>query len=249
MKTHFFYALLILLLTPSTALSNASNFDEIITTSPSWDTFTNKDGTGLYHEVMREVFRQYDIKVRHEYSKSSRSEELVMLENADIMTCDDKTIPPLTMARFPMYQNIFYVFFKKHRIGPWMGVETLRDKEILSQPSFYDQTNFTVPVNVKEVMTGKQALSMILMNRSDFYADDLILIQQSIKENVLPFNMDDFEIQEVGRRSYYPLFNTNERGKQLMKVYEDGILKLHKSGKLKSIYDKWGHQYPDFDSF
>lgn len=246
---YYFLFTIVFLLFPSLALSNPASFDEVITTSPSWNTFTNKDGTGLYHEVMREVFALHDIPVRHEYSKSSRSEELVIQNSADIMTCDDKTSPPLVMSRFPMYQNVFHVFYRKNRIGPWKGVETLRDKEILSQPSFYDQSNFSVPVKIKEVMTGAQALSIILRDRSDFYADDLILIKQSIEESSESFDMIDFEIQEVGRRSYHPLFNTTERGMQLMRIFDDGILKLHKAGKLKPIYQKWGHKYPDFDSF
>ena len=109
--------------------------------------------------------------------------------------------------------------------------------------------NFSVPVTIKDVMTGHQALAMIIMNRSDFYVDDLSLIQQSIKENTVPFDRQDFDIQKAGKRSYHPLFNKTKRGQHIKKLYEDGIIKLHNSGKLKPIYDKWGYQYPDFDTY
>jgi len=248
MRLRVFCAILFcILLSPSQAQS--VEIGEVISTSPSWNTFTNEDGTGLYHEILREVFALHGVPVRHIYSKSSRSEELVLQYKADFMVCKDIEYAPLALAKYPMYINDFYVFFKKERIGEWNGKESLRGKEVLSQPTYYTPDNFSVPVTVKEVMTGAQGLSMIIMDRSDFYVDDMTLIKQSIEENTTPYDSDDFEIKKIGRRSYHPLFNTTERGKQIMKMYDDGILQLHKSGKLKTIYKKWGHNYPDFDEY
>ena len=137
--------LLLLLAVPSQ--STAMDIKEVISTSPSWNTFTNTDGTGLYHDILRDVFAQYGIPTRHEYSTSSRSEELVLLGQADMMTCDDKASPPLSMARYPMYVNDFYVFFNTERIAEWKGEESLRGKEILSQPTYYSAENCAFPRN------------------------------------------------------------------------------------------------------
>lgn len=237
----------LLLATPQTA--HATEVTEIISTSPSWESFTNPDGTGLYHEILKETFSLYGINVRHIYSKSGRSEELIRKEEADVMTCDDKAAPPLILSRYPMYVNDFYVFFKKSRIGEWNGNDSLKGKELLSQPTYYDEDNFNVPVTIKDIQTGPQALAMILLDRSDFYVDDMALIEQSLKENTIPFNRDEFEIKKVGRRSYHPLFNSSEKGKKIMRMYDEGVLRLHSSGKLKAIYEKWGHLYPDFDRY
>ena len=240
-------ALLLFVLLTQTA--EAAVIKEVISTSPSWETFTNQDGTGLYHEILHEVFALYGIPVRHEYAKSNRSEELVKLNLADMMTCDDMAEPPLVLARYPLYTNDFYVFFNKDRIGSWKGEQSLWGKEVLSQPGYYSAQNFPVPVKIKDVMTGTQAVSMILMDRSDFYVDDLTLINQSLKENTLSYKRDDFAIKKVGERSYFPLFNTSAKGKQIMKMYNDGMYKLHKQGKLRPIYKKWGYQYPNFDAY
>lgn len=239
----------VVLLLGSTANAHEVNIKKVVTTSPSWDTFTNRDGTGLYHEIMQKVFSLHGITVEHLYSKSGRSEKLVADNQADIMMCDDKPYPSLVMGRYPMYQNDFYVFYKKERIGTWRGEETLRDREVLSQATYYDDENFNVPVNVKDVQTGEQALKMIVWDRSDFYVDDMTLIRQSIKNSTLSFEPEEYEIQKVGSRSYFPLFNTSTRGKRLQELYADGIYTLHKSGELKPIYDKWGYKYPDFEAF
>jgi len=246
-KIFHFFALMIFLI--SVQAAQAADIQEVATTSPAWDTFTNKDGTGLYHEIMNTVFGLYNIPVRHIYSNSGRSEELVLKGEADVMTCDDKASPELVMGRYPMYENSFYVFFKKGRIGVWQGDESLRGREILSQPTFYNEQNFKVPVTVREIQTGPQALAMVLLDRSDFYVDDMTLIKQSIAENTLPYDPEDFDIKEAGRRAYFPLFNTTERGEAIRKMYEDGMHRLHDSGKLKPIYEKWGYQYPAFDGY
>jgi len=220
---------------------------EVISTGKSWDTFTNPDGTGLYHEILDAVFALHGIPVRHEYATSDRAEELVRLGQADMMLCADKASPPLVMARMPMYENGFHVFFNRSRIGRWQGPESLRDKVVVSQPGYYSGKNFPVPVRLKFVSNGAQALGMILLGRADYYVDDMVLIQESVRQNTIPFDMDDFDIRQAGVRSYHPLFNISERGALVMKLYDKGMRTLHSRGMLKAIYEKWGHPYPDFD--
>jgi len=241
------YSIMLLLLLPSAA--SASDIAEVVTTSPAWDTFTNQDGTGLYHEVLREVFALYDITVRHEYATSNRAEELVREGSADMMTCDDVAAAPLRLARYPLYSNAYYAFFNKRRIGRWRGGESLRDKVVLVQPGYYSAENFPVPVILREVMTGAQAVSMILMDRADFYVDDLTLIHESLEENTIPYEEDDFTTRQVGRRAYFPLFSTTPRAKRINRMYEEGLLRLFREGRLQPIYAKWGYTCPDLSTY
>jgi len=244
-----FLAVLVGLLVIPTVVQ-AVEIKEIITASPSWETYTNQDGTGLYHEILQKVFTLYGVPVRHIYSKSGRAEQLVLKGEADMMTCKDKPRPsPLVLARYPMYVNDFYVFFKKDRIGEWKNNESLRDKEVLCQPTYYNQKNFCVPVVIKEIQTGAQAVEMIRLDRSDFYVDDMTLIKQSLKEANTPYDREQFDIRKVGRRSYHPLVKPTKKGLKIIKMYNDGLIQLHKAGELKPIYEKWGHQYPDFDKY
>lgn len=233
----------------SATVARAGDIREVISTSPSWNTFTNRDGSGLYHEILREVFALHGVTVRHYYSTSGRSEELVAQKQADMMTCDDKPSHSLVMGRYPMYESPFYVFFEKERFWPWQGMESLRGREILSQPTYYSTANFPVPVTIREVPTGVQALGMILLGRSDFYVDDITLIKQSIGQNTIEFDTDQYAIKKAGSRSYHPLFNKTERGEAIRAMYEEGMRTLHESGKLRPIYEKWNHPYPDFDKY
>lgn len=226
-----------------------SEIKEVVSVSPEWPTFTNRDGTGLYHEVLRAVFDLYDLPVRHQFVPSDRGDELVRQGAADMMTCDDFAVAPLSLARYPMFVSDFYVFFKKDRIGPWKGPESLRGKEIVCQKGYYHDWNFPVPVRIRTSSSGEQALKMILFGRSDFYVDDMTFIEQSINDAETPFDRDEYDMRKAGTRSYHPQMNNSDRGRAIRKMYEDGIIRLHREGELKAIYEKWGHSYPDFESF
>lgn len=244
-------AALALLLTPllHPPFAHCADFGEVLSAGQSWDSFTNPDGTGLYHEILDAVFALHAIPVRHEYANSDRAEELVRLGQADMMLCDDMAKPPLVMGRYPMYENTYHVFFGRDRIPDWQGPQSLRDRLVLSQPGYYAQENFPVPVRIKNVANGLQALGMVLLGRADAYVDDMAFIKKSIAENTIPFDMRDFDIRPAGVRSYHPLFNISPRGQSIMKLYDDGMRILHQSGGLKAIYEKWGHPYPDFDNY
>ncbi|MBU4242873.1 MAG: transporter substrate-binding domain-containing protein, partial [Proteobacteria bacterium] len=104
-------------------------------------------------------------------------------------------------------------------------------------------------VRIKYVANGAQGLGMVLLGRADAYVDDMAFIRKSIAENTIPFDMLDYEIRQVGVRSYHPLFNTSPRGQAIMELYDEGMRTLHQNGGLKAIYEKWGHPYPDFDKY
>lgn len=247
----FWCASFALLLAPLFRSAQAQGTDivEVVSTGQSWDSFTNPDGTGLYHEILDEVFALHAVSVRHEYANSDRAEELVRLGQTDMMLCDDLVKPPLVMARHPMYENAYHVFFSRARIADWQGPQSLRDRLVVSQPGYYAQANFSVPVRIKYVANGPQALGMVLLGRADAYVDDMAFIRKSIAENTIPFDMRDYDIRQVGVRSYHPLFNASPRGQAIMKLYDDGMRTLHQNGGLKAIYEKWGHSYPDFDKY
>jgi len=230
--------------------AHGKELSEVYSAGPEWETFTHRDGTGLYHEVLREVFSLYNISVKHEYVPTNRGDELVLAGQVDMMTCDDRaTSSQLHMSRYPLYVDKYYAFFRKSIVGPWRGVESLRDKEVACQLGYYHEWDFPVPVHIRDLSSGVKCLQMVLLERSDFYVDDMLFIEDSIKTSGLSFNRLDYDAQEVGVRAYHPIFNDTERGQTVMHLFDEGIMALHKAGKLKPIYEKWGHDYPDFDSF
>ncbi len=230
-------------------LPNPGDIKNVTAVGPSWDSFTNLDGTGLYHEILNKVFGLYGITVKREYVPSEWGLQLIAKGEADFHTCYDKIDPPFVMARVPMYENAFFVFFDKRRIGPWHGNASLEGRMIVCRIGYYTEKNFEVPVLLHQVQTGTSALGMVLLGRMDFYVDDLTLIESSIKETSMSFNRVDYDIQVAGHRAYFPVFADTERGAKIMELYEAGMRRLHETGELEPIFRKWGHPYPRYEDY
>lgn len=223
---------------------------EVRTVSPAWDTFTNADGTGLYFDILDAVFTGlYGLPVRHEFVPSLRAIHLVAENEKDIMTCKARVDAPLVMARYPMYENAYSVFFNKDNIGPWKGKESMKGRSVVWRISYYDERYIPEGMTTKEVKSGASALGMVVLGRMDFYLDDLTLIKESIAKSGLQFDQNRFAIESVGFRSYHPVFNTSERGRRLMAMYDAGMARLHAEGKLRPLFEKWGHPYPHFENY
>lgn len=240
-------AFLMLMLTLSSSAFAQQEITEVIAVGPSWDTLTNRDGTGLYHEILNEVFKLYGITVKREYAPSERAYDLVRDGKADFMTCHDRVELPLRLAKHPMFEGTYFVVFKKSRIPVWKGDETLKGKTVAWRIGYYDKENFPVEIIPKEVKSGISALGMVILDRVDFYVDDMAFIKDSIKKTTVPYHPEECDIKPVGRRTYHPVFSSSKRADEVMRLYDDGIETLYRNGVLPQIYKKWGYGMPHYD--
>lgn len=224
---------------------------KVVSTSPSWNTFTNKDGTGLYHEILSAIFQPLGIKVIHKYTNAKRGVNMVQKNTADFYTCRNEIhdFDDLMLARYPMYVGAYHAIFKKDKFPHWQGARSLKDHIVVWRNGYYTASDFPVTFKILEADSGPSAFSQIVFDRADFYIDDLTLIKQSIAENKFSFRIEDYRIETVGKRSYHPVFKKSDRGRIIMTLFDHGIIELHKSGKLRKIFAKWNHPYPDYDSF
>ena len=227
----------------------ANPLERIVSTGPSWDSFTNRDGTGLYHEILSAVFTPYDIRVEHRYTNANRGLHLIRKGLADLYTCSVSTLEfkDLMLARYPMYEGKFYAVYKKTRINKWQGTVSLTDKRVVWRRGYYSPQEFDSSFYVLETDSGAAALAQLILGRADFYIDDLNLIRDSIAASTFPFSEKEYEIRLVGSRTYHPVFKNSTRGRQILGMYDKRIEALHRSGQLRKIFDKWQHPYPAYE--
>jgi len=228
---------------------SADPVKQVITTSPSWDSFTNKDGTGLYHEIMALIFPPLGIKVVHKYTNAKRGMYLLKHDQADIYTCrsDVNEFPEFMIARHPMYEGQFHAVFKKSWIKDWQGMSSLAGRKVVWRRGYYNISDFNVNITVMETDSGVSALGQVSLGRGDFYIDDLNLIAESFSQSLFPIDRTAYRIEPVGKRTYHPVFKKSKRGKSIIAIYEAGMEKLRRTGELKKIYQKWHHSYPAYD--
>ncbi len=224
----------------------AEDLGEIVVVGPAWERFTNRDGTGLYHEILQRIFTEQGISLKRLYVPSQRGNDLVRAGRADMMTCRDRAVSPLFLARYPMYEGSFHVFFNTKRCGPWAGVESLANHSVVFRLGYYSSKNFPSSVVMKQVKTAQAALGMVLLGRADYYVDDLSLIKESLEQNHIPFDRSEYTIREAGWRQYYPVLLNSSRGRKIEAMYAQGMRSLHESGELQVIFNKWGFPYPHY---
>jgi len=215
----------------------------LVIAGPSWDNFTNRDGSGLYHDLIREIFAGYAIQ--HIYVPTIQANMMIANGRADIKMCDTKEIESLVLAQQAMYENDFYALYvrKNQQSGEQISI---KDKRLVWRAGYYSQLDFPFPVTFTEVRSGASALEMVIYNRADFYIEDLALIKESFAELGVKFDPQRFGLEVVGTRKYFPVFANSQRGKILRTHYEQEIKRLLKEGKLQYIYERYGFHAPTY---
>lgn len=241
--------ILLALMCVAAQIQAAEPLIQIVSTSPSWQGFTQKDGTGLYHEILNTIFSSQKITVTHKYSNAKRGIYLVQKGMADLYVCktDLKGQSGLILARSPMYEGRFYAIFKKETVSNWDGMKSLEHQRVIWRRGYYTPDEFTVSFKILETDSGTAALDQVLLDRGDFYIDDLNLIKESLAQSRMDFDPKTLAIQPVGKRRYFPVFRDCPRGRKIMALYEAGIQELAQKGRLKEIFEKWHHPYPSYD--
>lgn len=215
----------------------------LVSAGPSWDRFTNKDGSGLYHDLIREIFSGYTIQ--HLYVPTVQANKMVANGRADIKMCETKEIESLVLAKLPMYENDFYALYIKKNEQADEPI-SLENKRLVWRDGYYSQDDFSVPITFTEVRNGSSALEMIIYGRADFYIDDLSLIEQSFEDLGKEFDRQLFGLKIAGTRKYYPVFADTEHGNMLKTHYEQEIKRLLTEGTLQHIYERYGFRAPNF---
>ncbi len=215
----------------------------LIIAGPSWDNFTNTDGSGLYHDLIREIFAGYTIQ--HIYVPTIQANIMIANGRADIKMCDTKEIESLVLAKQAMYENDFYALYVKENQKADEQF-SMKNKRLVWRAGYYSQLDFSFPVTFTEVRSGLSALEMVIYNRADFYIDDMALITESFSELGQKFDPQKFGLERVGTRKYFPVFADSERGSILLTHYEKEIKRLLKEGKLQHIYERYGFHAPTY---
>ncbi|MCP4349645.1 MAG: transporter substrate-binding domain-containing protein [Desulfobacterales bacterium] len=237
---------LILLFTNS-VFSQTDKITKIRIATPSWEKQTSRDGTGLFFDIIREVYEPVGIKMEYDFVPWKRALKEVRLKKADAMLgvlLDDAKEQNQIIPKYPMVTEYTTVVFKKGKIEKWEGVETLRGMHAIWIRGYNYHTspqlkNLGLKWNEVDTYTG--AWNLLARDRVDIYIDALHDIEQYIKVNNIDMNIYRREVL-WGENSYIG-FSKTERSEKLLKIYDKRIIELFRTNKLKEMHEKWGAKY------
>ncbi|QTA92101.1 substrate-binding periplasmic protein [Desulfonema magnum] len=228
----------------------ANNIKTIHIATPPWEGQTNKDGTGLFFEIVRNVYEPVGIEMTYEFVPWKRAQKMINSNEADGMLCvwqkhaqEQKQLIP----NYPMFVEYTAVVFKKEKIKEWKGLETIKGKKAVWLRG-YDYHTMPRLKDIKlkwnETDIYEEAWAVLDRDRADVYIDALIDIDKYIRHNHV--DMSPYKLEILWGENAYVAFGKTQRSKSLIEIYDKRITELFNSGELKKIYDKWGVRFsPD----
>lgn len=254
MKRYFFrLVLLILCLYNVIVCAEDEPLSTIRLVTSEWPGYTNKDGTGLYFDVIKAVYESEGIQIAFELLPWKRAQALVK-KTADAII--GETILPeedYLYPEWPIDVEEVSVIFKKATLAEWKGEASLENKTVGWIRGYDFQMYLHAAMKILEVDNLKSGLLMLDAGRIDFLIDYEDLIEEEV-ENIRKTDKPDFDRSQYQMESLrlgakvYVAFVNSARGKRLVEIFNRRMAQLYESGKLDEMYKsfpQWHYdQYP-----
>jgi len=226
--------------------------DEIKTiqlVSGEWQGYTNQDGTGLYWEVVKAVFESTGIEVKTEVLPWKRAVYHLKKGRADVLVGDyyskEKDGREFLYPNWHLaVEEPMIIVFKKGMEGDWDAnkINSLNGKTVGWIRGYdFDKTLLkNIRVDKHEISKLKSALRMLEKGRLTALIDYKSGVLPAAKEAGINYE-DVFTNKTIkSGNKLYVIFTNNARSKKLVKLYDERMNKLVRSGEIFKIFEKWG---------
>jgi len=228
---------LLLLLIFALQLSAIQAPKEILITTESWEDLTNKDGSGLYFDIVRAIYEPVAIEVKFKIVPYNRSSNMVKQKKADLWL--GSYIDEEDYALYPKYyfdQDIVTAMFKTSKFPNFKGIKSLKDKNVGWVRGYGYQEYIDVKMKIHERNDRKTILLSLEKDRFDIFLDDADDMQESIKQ--IKFDTSKYKFIKLMTFKLYPAFRNDTKGVELKKIWDARFKKLLDDGSMKNIFIK-----------
>ncbi len=239
MKAKMFATILCFMVINGIALGESVK--EIHICTPVWEYYTQKDGEGLYHELWREIYGKKGIVIKNSYTPYKRCETTFTQKGSNNYDAYPGGYGKEGIAsKWHMGTDLLTVTYKKGTVVKWEGEKTFANRKVAWERGYdFDKHGLvTVKVKLTEFNKLKSALQMLEKGRIEFILDYNTAISKYVKE--LGFeNKLVIQADVIAGPKYYMIYARNQKGKALADIWDKGMSRLSKSGKLKEMYRKF----------
>jgi polar amino acid transport system substrate-binding protein len=218
-----------------------SQQDTLSVVTEEWEDCTNKDETGLYFDIIREVFSPaYAIKIGiMPYTQSIKK---VQDKNADMFL--GSYLDEVTKVIYPKWHfaaDDITVVYLKDSIKKWDGEKSLAGKKVawIRGYTFNDYIKVKMTVSIQDKRDF--AINMLTKKRIDFFIDNLSDITSTIEG--MKLDTGRFKTDLLMHLDLYIGFIDSDRGKSLAAFWDREFGKKVKNGKIKELFKKWDQLY------
>lgn len=225
-----------ILFTLALSAAGAQATSPISVVSDEWENCTSKDGTGLYFDVIRQVFSgvKLDIKI----VPFARSIQMLESGKADLSVGNylgdvEKGLYP----KYPIDYDDVTVLMTKAAGTSFNGELSLKGKKVAWITDYGYENHIKVPLTFVEVSDRESGINMLKAGRIDYYVETSEEIRGALEG--LKLSESDFRLEPIKWLSLYVCFADNDKGKRLRADWDKRMRELIVSGALEKTYGKW----------
>ncbi|MGB3124485.1 MAG: transporter substrate-binding domain-containing protein [Pseudomonas sp.] len=213
---------------------------KVMLASEEWNDYTNKDGSGLAWDILRQVFEPAGITLQTRSVPYTRSIGLAQRGEVDgwVGAYRDE-------ARDVLYPHWNFDSDHIYALGlataPTPSAATLGNYRLAWVRGYKYEEYLPNIHRFNPIERRDGILAMLQHGRVDFYID-----AHSEAKYVLGQSDDPalFKLTHIAELPLYVGFADTERGRALMAVYDQRMAALVKNGQLKPIFERWKQPYP-----
>ncbi len=223
---------------------------EIYLVSEEWNGATNADGTGLYWDIIRKVYEPEGINVAFTIYPYMRAVKMVQAQRPEADALVGSYMGEIGGTLYPQYHfdvDVIGVMFRKDRVAQWDGQHTMEDKKVGWMRGYSYNDYLDVVVEDKEVSSRESGVGMVERERLDFFLDPLVEIEHELAKPEYDGRREHFQIENALELKMYLAFANDDKGRELVHIFDQRMEELIESGELKSIYEKWDYAEYPFD--
>ncbi|AZF49871.1 ABC transporter substrate-binding protein [Pseudomonas sp. R2-7-07] len=213
---------------------------KIMLASEEWDDYTNKDGSGLAWDVLRRVFEPAGVTLQIHSAPYTRS--IGLAQRGEVDGCVGSYRDEADQVLYPHWPfDSDPIYALGLATLPTPNLATLGDYRLAWVRGYKYEKYLPNVRRFNQIQRRSGILAMLQYGHADFYIEALTEAKYVLSQADDPSR---FTLTHIMELPLYIAFADNERGRALMKVYDQRMTVLVKSGELKPIFERWKQPYP-----
>ncbi len=249
MNKLFFSLLAAMLIFPVGPVRGDDTITSINVVAQEWTGQTNADGSGLYFELLNEIYAPLGIAVNAKIVPFDRA--VMMLRNKSIdasigfYSAETAKIAGwyfYMTPQHPIDSEKLVAIFKKGTLRQWHFPRSLTNRKVGWIQGYTFEKNIKTELEYQPLTNHSQAWRLLALRRIDFYLDNEMDAITSAQENGI--ELADYQFETIWLENIFVPFTKTVKSRRLMEIFDRRMVELRNNGVLKKLYQKWQRQLP-----
>ncbi|WDP88722.1 MAG: transporter substrate-binding domain-containing protein [Desulfobacter sp.] len=208
-----------------------------------WKDATERDGTGLYWDILRAVYESEGYGIQPIIRSYIGSVNLLKNHSVDAMI--GAYVDEIENGVYPKNHfavDIVQALYKKTSNVKWSGSQSIRGKKVawIEGYSFeqYLPASVIVSTLIRRVDTRELGIHLLNTSKLDFFLDAEGDLKDFFRDTP-EYRMNDFAMKTILELKLYVVFINSKRGENLARLFDRNFSRLLKSGTIKKLYEKY----------